>query len=115
MIEKIIIPSVLFLCLSPGFFTSMKTSVADVVMNALILIAAYWAVARVIGLTLTKADLIVPAVLFAILSPGFILTLPPGPGGILFSRETSASAIATHTVVFTILFALLRKIFPKVY
>ena len=87
MIEKVLIPSVLFFALSPGFFTSMKTSVPDVTLNALILIALYWAIARVLGLTLTKADLIVPAVLFVLLSPGILLTLPPGAG--ILGRSSS--------------------------
>ena len=115
MIEKLMIPAALFFALSPGFFTGMKTSVPDVVLNALILVALYWAIARVLGLTLTKADLIVPAVLFVILSPGLLLTLPPGPGGVFMSRETSTNSIVVHTVVFAVLFATLRKVFPKVY
>jgi hypothetical protein len=115
MIEKLLIPAVLFLALSPGFFTGMKTSVPDVFLNALILVALYWSVARVLGLTLTKADLIVPAVLFVALSPGLLLTLPPGPRGVFMSRETTSSAIILHTIVFTVVFATLRKVFPKVY
>jgi hypothetical protein len=115
MIEKLLIPAVLFLALSPGFFTGMKTSVPDVFLNALILVALYWSIARVLGLTLTKADLIVPAVLFVVLSPGLLVTLPPGPGGVFMSRDTSSSAIMLHTIVFTVLFATLRKVFPKVY
>jgi hypothetical protein len=115
MIEKLLVPAVLFATLSPGFFTSMKTSVPDVFLNALILVAVYWCIARVLGLTLTKADLIVPAVMFLVLSPGFLVTLPPGPGGIFMSRETSTSSIVVHTIVFTVIFATLRKVFPKVY
>jgi hypothetical protein len=115
MIEKLLIPAVLFFALSPGFFTSMKTSVPDVMLNALILVAMYWGIARILGLTLTKADLIVPAVLFVLLSPGLLLTLPPGPGGVYMSRETSMNAIVVHAIVFTVVFATLRKVFPKVY
>jgi len=115
MIEKLLIPSALFFALSPGFFTGMKTSVADVFLNALILVALYWAIARVLGLTLTKADLIVPAVLFVILSTGLLVTLPSGPGGLFMSRDTSVNAIVVHAIVFTVVFATLRKIFPKVY
>ena len=112
MIEKLLIPAGLFFALSPGFFTGMKTSVPDVTLNALILVALYWAIARVLGLTLTKADLIVPAVLFVLLSPGILLTLPPGT---FMSRETSTNAIVVHAIVFTVVFATLRKVFPKVY
>ena len=115
MIEKIIIPYVLFQVLSPGVFTAMKTSVQDVMLNALIFIAAYWAIARVLGLTLTKADLIVPTVLFILLSPGLLLTIPPGSGGLFRSGQTSLSAVISHALVFALVFALLRRQFPMVY
>jgi hypothetical protein len=115
MIEKIVIPFILFQILSPGVFTLMKTSVQDVLINALIFIGAYWAIARVLGITLTKADLIVPAVLFLILSPGILLTLPPGSKGVIRSGQTSVAAIVTHAIVFAIIFAVLRRTFPKVY
>ena len=115
MIEKIIIPTILFQVLSPGVFTNMKTSVPDVMINALIFVAAYWAIARVLGIELTKADLIVPVVLFIVLSPGLLLSLPPGSGGVFRSGQTSIAAIITHAVVFALIFAVLRRTFPKVY
>jgi hypothetical protein len=115
MIEKIVIPFVLFQVLSPGVFTNMKTSVQDVLLNTLIFVAAYAAIARVLGLVLTKADLIVPAVLFLILSPGLLLTLPPGSGGVFRSGQTSLAAVISHAIVFAVIFTLLRKTFPKVY
>jgi len=115
MIEKIIIPCILFQVLSPGVFTDMKTSVLDVLVNALIFVAVYWAISRVLGITMTKADLIVPAVLFILLSPGLLLTLPPGSNGVFRSGQTSISAVITHALVFALIFAFLRKQFPKVY
>ena len=115
MIEKIIIPFLLFQVLSPGVFTLMKTSVQDVMINALIFIAAYWAIARVLGITLTKADLIVPTVLFILLSPGILLTIPSGSAGVFRSGQTSLHAVITHALVFAVVFAVLRRQFPKVY
>lgn len=115
MIEKLVVPCILFLALSPGFFTGGTTSVHDVILRALILVLLYWGIARVGGLTLTKADLIVPAVLFVLLSPGVLLTIPPGSRGLFRSGETSTSAVAVHTFVFFAVFGLLRKLFPKVY
>ncbi len=115
MIEKLLVPCLLFMVLSPGVFTSMKTSVQDVLLNSLIFVAAYWAIARILGISLTVADLIVPALLFLILSPGILLTLPPSNGGIFMSRETSLVSIAAHTVVFFGVFSMLRKLFPQVY
>jgi len=116
MIEKIIIPTILFQVLSPGVFTPMKTSVQNVVMNALIFVSVYWVIAsRILGLTLTKADLIVPAVLFILLSPGLLLTIPPGSGGIFMSGQTSIVAVVTHAIVFALIFTLLRNTFKSVY
>ena len=112
MIEKIAIPLTLFLVLSPGVFTNKKTSVQDVFINALIFVGMYWSIARVLGLALTKADLVVPAILFVLLSPGMLVTIPPMS---FMSRKTSFSAIAFHSVVFASVFALLRKIFSKFY
>ncbi len=38
--------------------------------------------------------------LFVVLSPGLLLTLPPGSKGVLFSRQTSLLAVLVHAVVF---------------
>jgi len=116
MIEKLLVPSILFLLLSPGLLQGGTTSFMEVFLRALVLVAMYWGVSRALGLSLTKADLIVPAVLFVLLSPGILLTLPPGPGGVVFmSGNTNSSAVVIHTLVFACVFGLLRRVFPKVY
>ncbi len=46
------------------------------------------------------------ALLFFLLSPGVLLTLPPGSGGIWMSRQTSLIAAAVHAVVFVIVLRL---------
>lgn len=38
--------------------------------------------------------------LFAVLSPGVLLTLPPGSKGVFFSCQTSLLAVLVHAVVF---------------
>jgi hypothetical protein len=38
--------------------------------------------------------------LFILLSPGMLLTLPPGGRGMFFSCETSVTAVLVHSVVF---------------
>jgi hypothetical protein len=43
-----------------------------------------------------------PAVLFFVLSPGVLLTLPPGSRGIFMSGQTSVLAALVHAVVFLI-------------
>jgi hypothetical protein len=43
------------------------------------------------------------AMFFFILSPGVLLTLPPGARGVLMSRQTSLLAAAVHAVVFVLI------------
>lgn len=44
----------------------------------------------------------VPAVLFFVLSPGVLLTLPPGSRGVFMSGQTSVMAALVHAVVFLV-------------
>jgi len=46
------------------------------------------------------------AVLFYVLSPGVLLTLPPGNGGVIASQQTSFAAAAVHSVVFVLVVGL---------
>ncbi len=41
-----------------------------------------------------------PVILFALLSPGLVLTLPPGSKGVFMSGQTSLIAVLVHAVVF---------------
>jgi len=58
----------------------------------------------------TKHHSIAPltaTILFVLLSPGFILTLPPnGKEGMLFSQETNTLAVVFHAVLYFILIKL---------
>lgn len=51
------------------------------------------------------------AVLFVLLSPGVILTLPPGSKGIFFSGQTSLAAAIVHALVFVLILSYCRKYF----
>lgn len=42
------------------------------------------------------------AVLFFLLSPGVVLTLPPGSRGVFMSGQTSVVAALVHSVVFVV-------------
>ncbi len=42
------------------------------------------------------------AALFFLLSPGVVLTLPPGSKGIFFSGQTSIAAAIVHALVFVV-------------
>ena len=120
--QKVAIPSILFLALSPGMLlrtNGVKFSVGkvgtdklSVLFHALVFFLAYSMIAKAMGLVLTQNDLLVTTTLFMALSPGMLLTIPPGQ---VMSGKTSQVAILTHTVVYALVFALLRKQFPKFY
>lgn len=120
---KVLIPAALFVALSPGLllqlpsrtFQSGLTSKASVLFHMFVFIVLYSLIARFLKIVLTPADLIVTALLFALLSPGMLLTLPPGSRGVFASGETSVTSVFVHALVFAIVFAFLRKQFPAVY
>ena len=123
--QKVAIPAALFMALSPGIlvttagknvkFMNRKTNQMAIFFHALVFFLVYSLVARAMGLVLTNTDLIVTTVLFLALSPGLLLTLPPGSGGVFRSGQTSLAAALTHAIVFAVVFALLRRQFPQFY
>jgi len=123
--QKVAIPAALFLALSPGVlvttagknvkFMNGKTNQMAIFFHAMVFFLVYSLVARAMGLVLTKTDLLVTTSLFLALSPGLLLTLPPGSGGVFRSGQTSIPAALTHAIVFAVVFALLRKQFPQFY
>ena len=128
--NKVCTPAALFLLLTPGFLLqlpdkvplrnlnalfTMKTSTSSVFFHALVFMLAYRIVARMMNLVITQADIVVTTVLFVLLSPGVVLTLPPGNAGFITTGETSMEAMLSHTLVFAVVFALLRKTFPQFY
>ena len=120
---KVLIPAALFVALSPGLllqlpgtkFQSGMTSMTSVLFHMFVFIVIYSILARLLKIVLTPADLIVTGVLFAILSPGMLLTLPPRSGGVFMSGQTGVAPVFVHTLVFALVFAFLRKQFPAVY
>lgn len=123
--QKVAVPAALFLALTPGMilktdgakisFGNVSTDRMAIFFHALVFFLVYSIVAKVMGIVLTKTDLLVTTSLFLALSPGMLLTLPPGKGGPFASGQTSQVAIVTHTVVYAVVFALLRKQFPQMY
>ena len=123
--QKVAIPAALFLALSPGLlvttdgskvsYMNRKTGTPAVFFHALVFFLVYSLIAKAMGLVLTRNDLIVSTALFLMLSPGLLLTLPPGSGGVLRSGQTSLNAVLVHSVVFAVVFALLRRQFPQFY
>jgi len=123
--RKIAIPMALFITLSPGFllttdgktveYSTGKTNQTAIFFHALVFFLVYSIIARIMGLVVTKADLLVTTTLFLALSPGLLLTLPPGSGGIYQSGQTSPQSILVHALIFAIIFASLRRQFPQFY
>ena len=119
---KVLVPALLFAALSPGMLlqlpdttklTTGATSRSSVFFHALVLIVAYSLVARFMGISLKNTDLVVPAILFILLSPGMLLQLPDSTK--LMTGKTSPQSVFVHTLVFAIVFALLRVQFPQFY
>ena len=123
--NKVFIPAALFMALSPGIllttdgtkisYKNGKTDQMSVLVHALVFLIVYSLIAKAMGLVLTKADLIVTATLFVILSPGLLLTLPPGSGGVFRSGQTSMLSVVLHSIVLAVLFAILRRQYPQFY
>ena len=120
---KVLIPATLFALLSPGLllqlpgtqFQSGLTSKTSVMFHMFVFVVLYSIIARLLKIVLTPTDLIVTAVLFAVLSPGMLLSLPPGSNGVFMSGQTSVASVFLHTLVYALVFALLRKQFPSAY
>ena len=117
---KVLTPTILFGVLSSGriFFMQKNGNQFGSVLlvNALIFSLVYFLITKyVLKRSLTKADIVVPLVLFIALTPGVLLTIPPGAKGLFMSGQTSGPAVAVHTLVFALLFALLRGAFPQYY
>jgi hypothetical protein len=106
--QKVLVPTLLFAAFSFAvpFLKFDRKFVYPILAVSLGLV--YFLITRfVTKISVTKADLIVPAVLFLALTPGLLLTLPPKAKGYL--------PVAVHTFAFAILFATLRTVFPQYY
>ena len=116
---KVLVPTILFALLSPGLLLSLPPSsglLIQALFLALVLALLSWTIIHfVFKFTMTPADLIVPALLFVLLTPGVILTLPPNGGSIFFSGHTGLVPVMVHTLVFSIVWASLRGFFPQFY
>lgn len=53
------------------------------------------------------ANILVPVLLFVLLSPGVLLSLPPG--------ASQLTQVLTHAVVFGVVYSVLRMVFPQYY
>lgn len=109
--ERLIVPTALFILLSPGLIlslpslkiASMDTSLQSSAIHSLVFVLLYWGLAKsgILKTDLTKADLIVPALLFFALNA--------------FMKTTSPTQIAVRALVFFVVFVVLRKVFSQYY
>lgn len=108
---KVLVPTILFALLSPGFLIPNL----GLLIHALLFAILNWFVIKfVFKFTLTLADLIVPALIFIMLTPGVILTVP-SDGPLFFSGRTGIVPVMVHAVVFSIVWASTRGLFPQFY
>jgi ABC-type Mn2+/Zn2+ transport system permease subunit len=118
---KVYTPAILFAILNSGLVMFMQKNGQNVfggalVMNAVIFALLYYVIVKfLLKRSLTRADILVPLVLYVLLTPGVLLTIPPGSKGLFMSGQTSTPAVAVHTLVFAVVFALLRKQFASYY
>ena len=118
---KVLTPAVLFGVLSSGLVFFMQKNGSQtfgpvLLVNALIFALVYFLLSKyVLKRNLTRADIVVPLVLFVLLTPGVLLTIPPGSKGLFMSGQTSGAAVAVHTLVFALVFSFLRGAFPHYY
>ena len=118
--SKVSIPTALFAALSPGLILQLpslklmsgQTSKQSVFIHAAVFALVYKLIAKSMGIILAPNDIIIPVILFIILSPGMLLTLPTTD---LMSGKTNVMAVLIHMVVFALLFSFLRKTFPQYY
>lgn len=118
---KVYTPAILFAVLNSGLVMFMQKNGQNVLggallINAVIFALLYYVIMKfLLKRSLTRADILVPLVLYILLTPGVLLTIPPGSRGLFMSGQTSTPAVAVHTLVFAVVFALLRKQFSKYY
>lgn len=106
---KVLTPAILFALLSPGILLSVPAHaglMTQAITHALVLMLVYFIVAKYLLKTpLTTADLVVPALLFVLLTPGILVSATP----------QLLSAVAVHAIVFSVVFAIMRGTFSQYY
>jgi hypothetical protein len=108
---KVLVPTILFALLSPGLVLALPPGsglLTQTMFHALVFTLVSWLMIKfVFKFTLTRADIIVPLVYFIALTPGVLLSLPPS-GGLI-------TTVMVHAMVFSIVWASTRGLFPQFY
>jgi len=107
---KVLVPTILFALLSPGLLLSLPPGAGfttQILFHALVFAIVNWIIINfVFKFTMTLADLIVPSIWFIALTPGLLLSIPSGRGIV---------PVLVHSVVFSIVWASTRGLFPQFY
>ena len=134
-ILKIVGYTILFIILSPGllltfwagdkgYFMSEQTNYLSIMIHTIIFSTIVVSLEekkyldKVANSELTDIDTknippVVAIMLFIVLTPGLLLTIPPESGGLLFSKQTSVVAVFIHTILFIILFVVVSRYVNK--
>jgi hypothetical protein len=127
---KILAYTLLFFLLSPGFlltlypgsrgfFLSGQTNYYSIILHTFVLsllIVSFDPIKKTQQNTknnkINDREIVqmVALLLFFVLSPGLLLTLPPKFDGIFFSKETSIPAVLTHTGIYLVLLYILTNV-----
>lgn len=110
--ERLLVPTALFILLSPGLLlslpstkiASMQTSAQSSVIHALVFVLVYWLLTDKLNLIkskITRADLIVPALIFLALN--------------VTMSTTSPVQIGVRALIFFVVFAIIRQLFSQFY
>jgi hypothetical protein len=107
---KVFVPALVFALLTPGLFISFppgRSLLVQAGFHAIIFsILNFIIIKYVTKVTVTKADFIMPMILFVLLTPHLLFSIPHGDG---------IAPIAVHATLFAIMFAAIRGIFPEYY
>lgn len=122
---NVLVAMMVFIALSPGMLLNvsrkdpvarngvMNTSHSDVLLHGLAfaLVMFLLTAVRIKGNAVsTPAMVTVSAILFMVLSPGFLLQLPPAQDGQWWmTNRTNMSAVFVHALVFGVLFGVVRR------
>ena len=127
---KILAYTLLFFLLSPGFlltlypssrgfFLSGQTNYYSIILHTFVLsllIVSFYPIKKTQenkkNNKINDREIIqmVALLLFFVLSPGLLVTLPPKFDGLFFSKETSIPAVLTHTGIYLVLLYILTNV-----
>jgi hypothetical protein len=100
--QKVLIPSILFALLS------LPQTQYDIYVNALFLgLLSFGISKKITRVTFRRADLLTVTLLYILLTPGHLFTVPTGSGPYL--------PVIIHSFLFAILLAFVRSILPEYY